>query len=204
MIEKKKFHNAVYFLEEFKEEHIRIIISRFHGDKMYLERTHDITPEAIHAMTSFCNVGEVPVLCKITKTKVTELTGSVSDQRAMTLNTMKDDLVKYACMVIGYRVFYASRMNYVPTVVVHAFYRMIKENAEYDLCTCIEKQLMENLKSIIEEKTPWFKFSQLLVSLFFYFQGYFLGVGDVQWSNDLPVSKQIKESLQVVGTAYSN
>lgn len=79
MIKKKKFHNAVYFLEEFIEDHIRIILSRFHGDKIYLERTHDITMEAIHVVTNFCNVGEVPVLHKITKTKVTELTGSMSD-----------------------------------------------------------------------------------------------------------------------------
>lgn len=37
IVEKKKLHNAVYFLEEFTKEHIRIILSRVHGDKMYLE-----------------------------------------------------------------------------------------------------------------------------------------------------------------------
>lgn len=105
---------------------------------MYLKRTHDITPEAIYVVTGFCNVGEIPVLRKVTKTKVTELTGSMRDKRAMTVNTIIDDLVKYACMVIRYRVFYASIMNFVPTAVVHAAYRMIKENAEYDLCTCMQ------------------------------------------------------------------
>lgn len=62
IIEKNKLHNAVYFLKEFIEEHIRIILSRVHGDKMYLEPTNDITPKAIHVVTDFCNVGEVPVL----------------------------------------------------------------------------------------------------------------------------------------------
>lgn len=44
ILEKKKLHNDVYFLEDFTEDHIRIILSRVHGDKLYLERTHDITP----------------------------------------------------------------------------------------------------------------------------------------------------------------
>lgn len=106
---------------------------------MYLEKTHDIIAEAIHAVTNFCNIGEVPVLRKITKTKVTKLTGSVNDKREMTSNTIEDDLVKYACMVIGYRVFYASRMYFVPRAAVHAAYQMIKDDAEYDLCTCMQK-----------------------------------------------------------------
>lgn len=100
-LEKKKLHNAVYFLEEFSDDHIDIILSIVHGDKMYLERTHDITPEAIHAINGFYNVGEVPALRKISKKEMTKLTGSVSDSRGMTFNSIKDNLVKYACMVIG-------------------------------------------------------------------------------------------------------
>lgn len=38
--------------------------------------------------------------------------------------------------------------------------------------------------------------------MFFYFQGYFPGVGDVQWSPDQPATKQIKESIQAIGTGY--
>lgn len=94
-------HNAVYFLEEFTEDHICIILSRVHGDKMYLVQMHDITLEAIHTVTSFCNIGEMLALRKVTKIEMTKLTGSLSDQRAMTVNTIKDDLVKYACMVIS-------------------------------------------------------------------------------------------------------
>lgn len=37
VLEKMKLHNAVYFLEEFIEEHIHIILSRVHGDKMHIE-----------------------------------------------------------------------------------------------------------------------------------------------------------------------
>lgn len=160
------------------------------------------TPEAIYVITDFCNIGEVPTLQKVTKTKMTKLTSSMSDQRVMTVNTIFDDLVKYACMVIGYQIFYASRMNFVPVVVVNVAYKMIKEDTTFDLCTCLQKQLLLNLKSIKQDNSLRFKFGQLLVGLFFYFQGYFPGVGDVQWFVDLLVSRQIKESLQVVGTGY--
>lgn len=37
ILEKKKLHNVVYFLEEFSDDHIRIILRRVHDDKMYLE-----------------------------------------------------------------------------------------------------------------------------------------------------------------------
>lgn len=135
VIEKKKFHNAVYFLEDFTEDHIRIILSRVHSDKMYLERTHDIMPQAIHAVTSFCNIGEVPTLRKVSKMEMTKLTSSTSDSRGMTVNPIKDDVVKYACMVIGYRMFSASRINSVSATAVNATYQMIKEDASFDLCT---------------------------------------------------------------------
>lgn len=109
---------------------------------------HDITPKVIHAITSFCNVGEVPSLRKINKTEVTKLTNSVSDQQGMTINPIKDDLVKYACMVIGYWTFYTNRINSVSVAVVNAAYWMIMEDASFDLCTCMQRQLLVNLKSI--------------------------------------------------------
>lgn len=59
-----------------------------------------------------------------------------------------------------------------------------------------------NLKSIKQDNALRFKFGQLLVGLFFYFQGYFPRVGDVQWSTDQLVTKQIKESIQEIGTGY--
>lgn len=44
VLEKMKLHNVVYFLEEFTKEHTYIILNRVHGDKMYLEWMHEITP----------------------------------------------------------------------------------------------------------------------------------------------------------------
>lgn len=79
---------------------------------------------------------------------------------------------------------------------------MIVEDASFDLCTYMQRQLLVNLKSIKQDNALRFKFGKLLVVLFFYFQGYFSGVGHIQWFADQLVTKQIKGSLQVVGTGY--
>lgn len=138
----------------------------------------------------------------VSKTEMSKLTGLVSDSRGMTINSIKDDLVKYACMVIGYRTFFASRINSVSSATVNTAYRMIKEDASFDLCTHMQRQLLLNLKSIKQDNALMFKFGKLLVGLFFYFQGYFPRVGDVQWSVDQPVTKKIKKSIQAIGTGY--
>lgn len=102
---------------------------------MYLERMHDIMPQEIHVVTSFCNIGEVPALRTVRKMEMAKLTSSTSDSRGMIVNPIKDDLVKYSYMVIGYKKFLANRINSVSATTVNAAYRMIKEDASFDLCT---------------------------------------------------------------------
>lgn len=98
----------------------------------------------------------------------------------MTVNPIKDELVKYTYMVIGYRTFSASEINSISAAMVNATYRMIIEDKSFDICTGMQRKLLLNLKAIKKDNSLRFKFGQLLVGLFFYFQGYFLGVGDVQ------------------------
>lgn len=141
----KGFHNAAYFLEDFEEEHIRIILSHVHGENMYLERTHTITKEAIHVVTGFWSTGEVPKLRRFCKETITTLTSSTSDGHAFPINRIKDPAVKLATMVIGYRIFYSSRLNSVLSATVHTTYKMIVENVDYDLCEAIRSQLILNL-----------------------------------------------------------
>lgn len=138
---------------------------------MYLETTHDITPQTIHAVTCFCNTREVPALRTVRKTEMAKLADSTSDSRGIKVNIIKHDLVKYACMVIGYKTFSASRINSISTTTVNATYRMIKEDASFDMCTGMQRQLLSNLKSFKQDNALRFKFEQLLAGLFFYFQG---------------------------------
>lgn len=97
------------------------------------------------------------------------LTQTTSDGRAFSVNNIKDPIVRLATMVIGYRIFYSSRMNNVPSAAVHATYRMIAMNVDYDLCEEIQSQFMLNLQSIKKGSSQSFKYGQILIGLFFYF-----------------------------------
>lgn len=136
---------------------------------MYLNRSHTITKEVIHVITSFCQIGEVPKMRTISKEIVIALTRSTVDDRAISVNKIADPGVIFATMVIGYQIFHSSKMNNVPSVVVHVAYKMMIENEDYDLCEAMRSQLMLNLESIKKDNRQKFKYGHLLIDLFFYF-----------------------------------
>lgn len=61
---------------------------------------------------------------------------------------------------------------------------------------------MLNLESIKKDNNQKFKFGQLLVGLFLYFQNFIHGIGDIQWSNDTLVSAQIKNSIKAIKNTF--
>ncbi|XP_059076453.1 pollen-specific leucine-rich repeat extensin-like protein 1 [Cryptomeria japonica] len=65
-------------------------------------------------------------------------------------------------MVIGYWVFYSRRINSVPSTTIHTAYKMIVENADYDLCEASRRQLFLNLQSIKKDSSLKFKYGQQL------------------------------------------
>ncbi|XP_059064624.1 uncharacterized protein LOC131856734 [Cryptomeria japonica] len=69
---------------------------------------------------------------------------------------------------------------------------MVKENIDYDLAKSLRSQLMENLEAVKKEKKMRFKFGQLIIGLFFYFQNFFPSIGDVQWITAKKVKKEVE------------
>lgn len=69
---------------------------------MYLDRSHTITKDAIHAVTEFFQTDEVPKLRKILQNTVIELTKTTCDGCSMSVSSIEDEAIKYAKMVIGY------------------------------------------------------------------------------------------------------
>lgn len=114
----------------------------------------------------------------------------------MTVNDINDPAVKFASMVIGYIIFYSNRMNSIPTTI-HTAYQMIKENVDYDLTKALRSQLMANLEPVKKDKRLRFKFGQLILVLFFYFQNIFPGIGDVQWITGTPALLQMKNNIRM-------
>lgn len=88
----------------------------------------------------------------------------------MIVNNINDPIVKFASMVIGYKIYYSSRMNSIPATTIHTTYWMVKENVDYDLAEVLRSQLMANLEFVEKDKKLRFKFSYLILGLFFYFQ----------------------------------
>lgn len=199
----KGFHHAMNFLDEFEGDHIRYVLSKIHNQFMWLDRAHKITKEDTHAVTGLWATGEVPVLRTIPKNEVARLTKSKWDGRAMTINEIEDPGVKYSSMVIGYRVYHSSRTNGILGAAIHTAYQMVKENADYDLAEALITHLILNLESIKKDKRQKFKFGQLIIGLFFYFQNSFPSIGDIQWSMDTPAMLQIKNSIKLIGNEFT-
>lgn len=184
------------------DEHVRYAPSRIHDQFMWLDRPHKISKEAIHTVTRLCATGEVPLLRYVPKNDVEKLTRSKWDGRAMTVNNISDPTVKYASMVIGYRIYYSSKMNNVLVAAIHTAYQMIIEDVDYDLSEALRSQLMLNLEAIKKDKRLRFKFGQLILGLFFYFQNSFPGIGDIKWIGGTPTLMQMKNSIRMLGNDF--
>lgn len=203
MVTDKGFHHVVNFIHDFEEENVRYVFSRIHNQFMWLYRPHKITKEAIHVVTKLWATGEVPLLRTIPKDDVNRLTKSKWDGHAMTMNDIDDLAMKFASMVIDYKVYYSRRINRIPRVAIHTTYRMLKENIDYDLAEALRTQLVLNLETIKKDKRQKFKFCQLIIGLFFYFQNFFPGIGDIQWYDDTPIILEIKNNIKILGNDFT-
>lgn len=130
---------------------------------------------------------------------VTDAIGSKFDRRAMTINDILEYDVKFASMVIGYRIYYSNRDNFVSKIAIYVVYEIIKENKKYDLCELLQSELIKNLKKIKENKKHPFKYETFILCLFFYFMNEVSGIGQVQWAYDRPVGVQIRDYLYSIG-----
>lgn len=52
----------------------------------------------------------------------------------MTINDILEHDIRFASMVIGYRIYYSSRKNFVSGTAIYVAYEMMRENKKYDLC----------------------------------------------------------------------
>lgn len=159
---------------------------------MWLDRPHKFFKELIHVVIGFCATCE----------DVENLIGSKWDGREMMVNNINDPTVKYAYMVIGYRINYSSRMNNIPIATIHTAHRMIKEDIDYDLSEALRSQLVLNLESVKKDKRLRFKFGQLIIGLFFYFQNYFPNIDDIQWIDGTPALVQMKIIIRMLGNDF--
>lgn len=87
---------------------MRYVLRRIHHEFIWLDQPYKITPEAIRGVTCLNQTGEKPGPQKVTNPMVTKLTDAKFDGRYMKINTIKDGDVKFAAMVIGYKVYQSN------------------------------------------------------------------------------------------------
>lgn len=147
-------------------------------------------------MTYLSASGEVPSLRKISNNTVVAAIGSQFDNREMTIHDILEHDVKFASMVVGYKVYQSSKQNFVFGTTIYTTYQMLKEDKRYDLCTVLLNELLSNLKKIKQDKNHTFKFGTLIICLALYFMNEIPDVqGKVQWAYDKLVAMQIKEGI---------
>lgn len=118
------------------------------------------------------------------------------DQRALTINPIRSSIVRYATMLIGYKIYYTNRDNLVIATVIHVAQDMVEKNFDYDLCELLQQQLMEKLEI---KKKYVFKYGILVMCLFFYFSREVSMVGIVNWSSARLVAHQIGDYMRGLG-----
>lgn len=90
------------------------------------------------------------------------------------------------------------------SIVVDQAWKIVMKDHEYDLVELQMIHLVENLSSIRKAKNSMCKFGFLIVYTFFYIHKYFLGIGNVVWEQDNPITRKINEFITQLGDNFDN
>lgn len=198
-LQRKNFTQFVHFLTFDEDKWVRYILSHVHDEFIWLDRPYKITKKAIHAVTCLNQINDKPNLRKVTNPTITKLTSAQFDNRSMTIDDIREHDIRFALMIIGYKVYQSSKLNSISDTTFYVVYQIMKEDIQYDLCTILLNELLSNLKKIKTDKKNIFKFGSLIVCLALYFMNEIHNTRRVQWAYDLLVTSQIRKGLQRLG-----
>lgn len=118
---------------------------------MWLDKMHKITKDVIQVIIGLCASGQLLSL-KIAKNDITNASGLKFDRRVTNIDDIFKDDVQFASMVIGYKIYYSSTINFVSSTSIYATYEMPRKDKRYDQCELLHSELIKNLKNIKENK----------------------------------------------------
>jgi len=121
-IQDKHFGQCIHFPYFAKDEWVWYVLSRVHDNFMWLNRPFKITKDAIKVVTGLHSSKGLPVLKSVKNQTVSEATRSKFDKRAMTIEDITNPDIKFASMIIGYKIYHSSRENSVPRTVIYSAY----------------------------------------------------------------------------------
>lgn len=184
---------------EFEDEITRYVLSRVHGEFIWLDRSYKITKEDIQAITGFSSVGQ-HLDKKVSNNFTRKITDTTSDKRSMKVSTITNIDIKFGSMIIGYKVTQSNQLNFVSSSCILAAYKMIRDNVKLDLCGWILDELLISLGKTNGDKKGTFQYGNLLVCLMLYFLNDTPGSSKKQWAFDIPIGRQLKQSIAALGS----
>lgn len=164
-LEEKCFIQLVHFPIFDEPEWVGYVLRKIHDEFLWLDKPYKITKKAIQEVTYLSATGIVPKLWHVKNTIVMEVTSLNHNNRSMTISEIVEHDVRFAQMVIGYKVYQSSRYNSIFDTTIYATYQMLKEDKRYDLCEVLLNELMSNIKKIKQDKKHVFKFGSLIICL---------------------------------------
>lgn len=123
-------------------------MSRVHDEFVWLDKLHKISKGVIPAIKGLCEYSQLQSLKATKNDVVTNKTDSKFDGRVMTIDDILENDIRFASMVIGYKIYYSRKINSIFGIAIYATHEMLKENKKYDLCMLLRSELMKNLKKI--------------------------------------------------------
>lgn len=159
-----------YFYRELDiDEWTHIISSRIHDGKLWMQNSIvDISTDLIHKVTGLCKQGSVPIGEKMVKKKVESYTKAVYNGKAMVINTIKQDDVRFLSRIIAYSLCASSKIDELLAGYIYVAYKICVEKKQVNLSEILRMQLLENLEKIKRTKSVVFRFQSLINHILFH------------------------------------
>ena len=127
----------------------------------------DLSADLIHEVTSLCKQGNVPIGEKLVKKKVESYKKVVYNGKAMVINTIKQDDVRFMSRIIAYSICESSKIDELSTGFIYAIYKICVENEQVSLSEILRMLLLQNLLKIKRTKNGVFRFQSLIHHIYF-------------------------------------
>lgn len=129
----------------YENKWIRIAMSQFHDEFLWLDQTYLITKELMRVITGLSDYRAIPIP-KLSKNKdVVELIGETYDDRSPSINFVKNKVMKYLSMMIGKKLYFTNRDNSISATTINITYVTLELNKDFDLYEILKHQFLDKL-----------------------------------------------------------
>lgn len=127
-LENKGFAQFIRFSLFYEVEGIWFIFNRVHNEFIWLDKAHNITKFVIQALIGLCAFRELMSLKAVKNDVVNNAIRSKFDKWVMTIKDILEYDIRFASMVIGYKIYYSNKENSFFSTTIYDAYEMMRKN----------------------------------------------------------------------------